>query len=339
MNEPFLHHHIEAIRGEYRRIDTKWLRLHYETMLWLVMLTAAVELLMFFTLNMMDAIVTTPARYIVKYLLVPIAGNVALAALSGWVVRSKRLRISQQEYALSLLLALAALQIYTIHSFYPVLYLIFTIPMLLTVVYADQRLTAVTAAVCIGGKTVSDLFLFWDPTRPPVGESWDSLVNFALSLGMLLLFYLVCRIIIAVAAEKNEASIELERERERMKTLSVTDVLTGLWNRQALQQAFTQISEAGQACSLVMMDLDDFKALNDTYGHSQGDLYLRTLGEVLRKDCRRDGSSAAFRYGGDEFCILFCRQTEAEIRSACTRIQQDFAREFSDQGKMTVSIS
>lgn len=51
-----------------------------------------------------------------------------------------------------------------------------------------------------------------------------------------------------------------------------------------------------------MMDLDDFKRLNDTYGHYQGDRYLKALGQVLRET--RTDRVNAFRFGGDEFCVL-----------------------------------
>lgn len=333
-----LFYNIDAIRGEYRRIDAKWLQLQYQAVLWLVLFAVALELLMSVVLTQTNAISTSIGHYLVKYLLVPVSGNLLAAGAATWIVRWERLAISGKAYLLSLLLALGVLQAYTIHSVFPALFVVFTIPIVLTVVYADQRLTGMTALVCVAGKALSDLFIFWDPERPSVLTSWGSVLNFAMSLLLLLLFYGVCCIIIAVEKEKNEASIKLEQERLRMEELSVTDALTGVGNRQALRQAFERLHVTKEReCALAMMDLDDFKSLNDTFGHCQGDQYLRELGETLRKSF--GGVSSAFRYGGDEFCTIICGRSEEEIRTACAEVQAAFARALSCRACLQVSLS
>ena len=70
--------------------------------------------------------------------------------------------------------------------------------------------------------------------------------------------------------------------------------------------------------SLVMMDLDHFKQLNDTRGHLQGDRCLRLVAEVLRQEV---GARAAFRYGGDEFCLVLEDWSPELAMNVCRRIQ------------------
>lgn len=333
-----LFYNIDAIRGEYRRIDAKWLQLQYQAVLWLVVVAVALEVLMGALLTQTDTIVISAGRYFLKYLLVPASGNLLVAVLAAWIVRGKRLTISQKAYLLSLLLAVGVLLVYTIHSVFAALFVVLAIPLVLTVVYADQRLTAVTALVCIAGKALSDLFVFWDPERPSVLTSWQSMVNFFMSLLLLTLFYGVCCIIISVEKEKNEASIKLEQERLRMEELSVTDALTGVGNRQALRQAFEGLHVTQEReCALVMMDLDDFKSLNDTFGHCQGDQYLRELGEALRQSF--ESASAVFRYGGDEFCALVSGRNQEELHTICAKAQATFAGAISCQACLPVSLS
>ena len=84
------------------------------------------------------------------------------------------------------------------------------------------------------------------------------------------------------------------------------DPLTGLANRRAFHEALELEVERsrrfGDPLGLVMVDLDDFKRINDCYGHPQGDEVLREVGRVLRESCRE--IDLAVRYGGDEFVVL-----------------------------------
>lgn len=92
----------------------------------------------------------------------------------------------------------------------------------------------------------------------------------------------------------------------RIRTLAETDGLTGLSNRQAadsaLQALITQTSVGGKAFAVMLIDLDRFKHINDTYGHDAGDKVLITVAERLRKLVRE--SDVVARMGGDEFFVI-----------------------------------
>ena len=155
---------------------------------------------------------------------------------------------------------------------------------------------------------------------------------------LLLVFYMVCRVFIKIEREKNEVSINLEQERQRYQEASITDALTRVGNRQALRLAFQEMEDQQeQRFFLAMMDLDDFKSLNDTFGHRQGDQYLRALGIVL------NGISTEkvlpFRFGGDEFCVLFCGCVPEEVREVCVLIQRGFQKADVHRTFRNVSIS
>ncbi len=101
----------------------------------------------------------------------------------------------------------------------------------------------------------------------------------------------------------HEALRESER---RYKELSITDDLTGLYNvRHFYAQLKSEVDRASRyqrALSLLMMDLDDFKNYNDSYGHLEGDKVLAGLGAMIRDNTRRTDS--AYRYGGEEFAVI-----------------------------------
>jgi diguanylate cyclase (GGDEF)-like protein len=99
-----------------------------------------------------------------------------------------------------------------------------------------------------------------------------------------------------------EASVRAEEAQER----AMKDALTGLLNRHALTHTLARESAEARRynrpLSCLMVDLDSFKTINDTYGHATGDLVLRQIAAVLREAVR--GTDTVFRYGGEEFLVL-----------------------------------
>ena len=98
----------------------------------------------------------------------------------------------------------------------------------------------------------------------------------------------------------------LRKDLEKYKEKAEYDTLTGLHTRavlmDTLSEAATGADETGSTFSLLILDIDDFKHVNDTYGHLAGDDVLRQLGQILTRHLR--GSDMAARYGGEEFVVL-----------------------------------
>ena len=114
--------------------------------------------------------------------------------------------------------------------------------------------------------------------------------------------------------ELSEANRELGKANATLETLATTDVLTGLFNRRyAMDRLGSEIASArrhGEPLSLVLMDADDFKAVNDTYGHDAGDAALREIGAALKLGFR--AGDVVCRLGGDEF-LAICPRTPSAV--------------------------
>jgi len=108
---------------------------------------------------------------------------------------------------------------------------------------------------------------------------------------------------------------ELKRDLELYKNISRHDKLTSLYNRAAfmeiLQAEIDNFRITGASLSLLMMDIDDFKHVNDTHGHLAGDAVLASFGEILQSHLR--GGDIAARYGGEEFAILAINTSQNQV--------------------------
>ncbi|HTO31006.1 MAG TPA: diguanylate cyclase [Pararhizobium sp.] len=132
----------------------------------------------------------------------------------------------------------------------------------------------------------------------------------------------------------------------RLAELAETDGLTGLLNRRAFDAALTEeVARVGRgegALSLLLLDVDRFKAFNDTYGHTAGDDCLRAIAECMRAVARRSGDRAA-RYGGEEMVLILPNTPEEgavalahELRNRIRTLQ--IAHTGSEKGIVTASI-
>lgn len=145
----------------------------------------------------------------------------------------------------------------------------------------------------------------------------------------------------AKSKEVEELQEQLQRERRR----AITDPLTGLYNRFALieqlQAAISEMPE-GQPPSLVMLDIDHFKVVNDTHGHLIGDRVIRFVAQVLQRNIK--GKDSAARYGGEEFVLLLPQTSSAgadavaeAVRKAVADAQLVRADNKEPLGQITIS--
>jgi diguanylate cyclase (GGDEF)-like protein/PAS domain S-box-containing protein len=145
--------------------------------------------------------------------------------------------------------------------------------------------------------------------------------------------------------ERKQAEEVLRNSEKRFRELSIVDDLTQLYNSRhfyfQLKIELDRSNRYEQPLTLLLLDLDNFKAFNDTYGHVEGDQVLMRLGQVVKR-CLRE-SDSAYRYGGEEFTILLPMTTNSDGAVTAERIRAEFKKEnFSPvAGKdvhMTVSI-
>jgi len=145
--------------------------------------------------------------------------------------------------------------------------------------------------------------------------------------------------------DKNERllaqSDELQRINQELQRLTITDPLTELFNRRhfdsLLEKEFDYSRRHGDSLSIIFLDVDHFKVVNDKYGHAAGDRVLLEIAKLIRQNIR--SSDAACRIGGEEFAII-CRRTDKEDSyDLAEKLRQQIELHYTDIGDDVISVT
>jgi diguanylate cyclase (GGDEF)-like protein len=138
------------------------------------------------------------------------------------------------------------------------------------------------------------------------------------------------------ATRLDAAYKELESTNARLKETSFKDEVTGLYNRRffslRLEEELSRYRRFNHPVSVVLLDLDGFKSVNDSLGHAVGDDTLRDVAQILMKHSR--GINVVSRYGGDEFAVLLVETSKAGARLYADRIREVVAKYPFSHGKI-----
>ncbi len=142
----------------------------------------------------------------------------------------------------------------------------------------------------------------------------------------------------------NNVSLVFDKIRlfKEMERLSITDPLTGLFNRRyfydALEKEIERVKRYKVSFSIVLLDIDDFKRVNDKYGHLAGDRVLQIIADILRRNLRKVDVIA--RYGGEEFILLLPNTEKEEAELIANRIREEVSKTVfeckSDEGREVI---
>lgn len=171
--------------------------------------------------------------------------------------------------------------------------------------------------------------------------AWISAENWYLSIVLIWVSALLIGGIIRFYFLRNYTST-LQEEKNKYLELSMIDQLTGLLNRHGLSNFFENemaTGECGWPVAMLLIDIDHFKPINDTYGHKSGDIILRRISETIRAHSRQGDKVA--RWGGEEFLVLLPKISLEIAFSLAERLRKAVAElphpEISDQ-QVTISI-
>ena len=145
----------------------------------------------------------------------------------------------------------------------------------------------------------------------------------------------------ARVAQLQRENIDLIMKNRVLAEVSARDALTGLYNRwyvmEKIESEMNRSLRHGSPVALLMLDIDHFKRINDSFGHAAGDQVLKSFGQVLRESCRV--YDVPGRYGGEEFCIILPETRIGSTTAVAERIRQRLAASRFDVGTDRVAIT
>jgi len=142
-------------------------------------------------------------------------------------------------------------------------------------------------------------------------------------------------------AHLSKDNLELIMKNRVLAEVSARDALTGLYNRwfviEKIESEINRSLRHGSSMALLMIDLDHFKDVNDTYGHTAGDEVLRDVARVLKESCRV--YDVPGRYGGEEFCVVLPETTLHSTPTVAERIRQRLEQNAREIGGASVIVT
>ena len=208
----------------------------------------------------------------------------------------------------------------------------------LCAILLSARSTGIIAALQLIGLT---LFLSFTPAYTHI--NWPGLVAFVVFVAVLgsVSSYISRRQVEQIERQRNRL---LENEAQ-LRELSVRDSLTGLYNRRYLEERLkkeiTRSIRDGYSLGLVMVDVDEFKSINDTFGHAPGDQVLGEVADMLRAGIRK--TDFACRFGGDEFVLILpdcpLKDCVSRAEAICERVMSTpFVCDDVEIGNVSLSL-
>jgi diguanylate cyclase (GGDEF)-like protein len=161
-------------------------------------------------------------------------------------------------------------------------------------------------------------------------------------LGKINLSYELVVLELKEAKEKAERlTIEVQKANSQLKELVTRDGLTGLYNhlhfQETLEHEVERASRYGAPLSLIMLDIDFFKKINDTYGHPSGDLVLKNIGKVISQAVR--SSDLVARYGGEEFAVILPETGLSGLKVFAERLRRSIEKATIQIGEKQLRVT
>lgn len=241
------------------------------------------------------------------------------------------IKTGQIRYASYFMMALLSLvefpALYYIYQSGTIVYMVLGIVGIAIFIPVGNAIRFAVLAIVVDVATV--IFAYMKPLESEKLSKEAIFQSTLCSLLIVMLCVFLISILLQMQRERQEE--EVQKLNAQLKDAADKDALTGIYNRRYLNQYLGQlIVEEKQEFDAVLIDLDFFKQMNDTYGHGFGDILLVKFADLLKKYVRDKG--IAVRFGGEEFMLILKGVSTDEIRKMLEHIRREY-KEFSKHEK------
>ena len=314
---------IKVMNDMYKEdIEARWQLLVWRTVIAICGVTFALSWILYGVHRVEKNIGS--GLYMLEYIFIPMAIQIITLVVCYFMIKADNISNEKKNYVvIGLIFVSIGVISFTYYSVLPLIMLpILTI--VATALFADQSLT-IWSGVVVAILTVIDMVRYhFEYTDSVAGLTWGGVLSI-----FLLLIILLCVMVVIVNTHTKALMSSIMGSYNRQVTLMselMIDPMTGLYNRRSfedsLEKEIERAEQTGAKSYVTIFDIDHFKEVNDTYGHSNGDIVIKALCKMMKEKSKDMG--LAFRYGGEEFVILF---HDVEL-SKVMNIVEDIRTEF-----------
>ena len=299
-----------------------------------------IELVMGFVLEY-TGVVRNMGNYLFRYVTLPAVTDGLIIAITLLIASSDKVAAVVKNYAYCISLVMMVTVLTTVHNYFYIVSALYLATMFCSCIFLDKKLlrfTSILSLVCIlltipaadwyEGRTETDL---------------ERLKNILIMTVLMVVCYMIADILVAALLERENIFSRLRNDKANLERKVRIDGLTGLLNHTSfyedLENSLRDLRQQKRPFMVAMIDIDNFKIINDTYGHNMGDDILRLVARTMYEESGSDATS--FRYGGDEFAMIFFSDDTQLAYSILENIRNhivDESANFSKYIRVNLSI-
>ena len=304
---------------ELERVYIKWIKRLRKINIYLVVFAFFVEVVMYFLLKKLDLVLQPLAEYIKWFLLIPTTANIMIIVVGEIVAKQIPSNSLSMKYIPILQLSGICMVLASIHNVFSVTLCFFCFPLFISAIFGDKKMIRNTAALnflCLTFTLFFRKYMIYKPEKD-IYFFAEAMVAYV----VLAATFLVCDVLIKFQKENNNIFHQGYLRQIEMQEQLNKDSKTGLYGQTIFTNTLNQMVETWENTKgtmlLAVIDIDDFKNINDTYGHLKGDQIILNLAEVMKTIFIKNQFIS--RYGGEEFAIIF---PECEMDRAVALLEE-----------------
>lgn len=261
--------------------------------------------------------------YLIKYIALPFFINMTSWLICYYLLKREKISQRYRNFITLFCSLMICLCIACVHNDFVVVICFFSLVIIISGLFGDIFLTKLVTVLSLGGMAISACYASFHEKSGDVYYIFEV----AVTVAFLIFTYLFTRIIIEYNNEQLSRLSQTHNRLERLEHRILLDPLTGLYNHTAfytiLENQLEECRVSGQTVTLAVIDIDDFKKVNDRFGHENGNLVLMRLSSLLHTYCGPEGY--ACRYGGEEFTVIFPGMEKEKARDLMEKIRIEFS--------------
>lgn len=314
----------------------KWRKPLYFIGLFFAVVCLILELLVYFIPSLRNQMNCSDTEFLVRYVIIPTCANVFALMTSAILLLSDKLTQRGRNVVICGLLLWICVVIENVHGHYPAVLCLPCMAIFISTIFANTKTTYIMTIVSLLSTFSSYLI-----TKELFGDVYITLANYIIACAVIIMSYFCSQLLIRyIFTQLVTVSEGVKNEKSLLNKMKL-DPLTGLYNRGGMDSIINElISHYSPECRLyvLMIDIDNFKRVNDVYGHQNGDVVLRTLAQLIMDMGRKD--IIPCRYGGEEIVIIFKNHTPEEAYNKGRVLLSNFGEtvfEFDPDKRITFS--